>query len=58
MYVIEEFKRKWKLVVFFLVMTGVLVAYSISNGRYLVLVLWIILPASNYIYKKYFKKGY
>jgi len=58
MYVIEEFKRKWKLVVFFLVMTGVLVAYSISSGRYLVLVLWIIVPASNYIYKKYFKKGY
>jgi len=37
---------------------GVLVAYSNSSWRYLVLVLWIILQSSNYIYKKYFKKGY
>ena len=56
--VLEKLKKNWVLILFYILFTGVLIGYAFKSERYLPLMLWIIVPASNYIYKKFIKKGH
>jgi len=55
--VLEKLKKNWVLILFYLIMAGALAAYSIHSGRYFVLMVWILAPGINYLYKKFSKKG-
>jgi len=56
--VFEQLKKNWKIILFYVVFTGVLVGYALKSDRYLPLALWILFPAFNYLYKKFDKKGH
>ena len=56
--VLDQLKKNWVLVVFYLVMVGVLIGYSMYSGRYFALMVWVLAPAMNYAYKRFSKKGH
>jgi len=58
MHIFEEIKENWKLVLFYLIATGCLVAYTIDSGRFLVLGMWLTWPVARFIYRKYIKRGH